>query len=380
MAKEMMHVNLCYIEKSFNYLNLLKMFVKSNINIIAIKCIEDLKSEDLLIISSEYINHEQLVKKLPNIIVWESIFEEFYNYCINRYMSNYDFYYLKYSLKKALKSDVESLVVGSSYARFGVEENLLNSQCVNLALSSQDMYYACLIGRYVINKNRNIKRIFIGTGYYSFYSDLSLTKGSELIRISDVYYPIFGDMHNCRELPKSLNTILCDNEIFNIEQIVDVFCNDLFEKFKGEYFIDIRDRFKMKMKLGEIENCKWFELNDILQEKCALERANSHNKAIIHLGSYKENIKTFNSFVSFCNKRNVAVCMIAFPSTRFYEKYLLKEYKESYMSALNSIDGVAHFIDFNDLHMFDDKDFVDMDHLDKSGAIKISEVINNLNL
>jgi hypothetical protein len=242
------------------------------------------------------------------------------------------------------------------------------------------MYYGCLIGRHVINQNSNIRKVFIGTGYYSLYSDLSLSQGGEIKRVSDVYYPLFGDMHNCRELPQSLNTTLYNNEIFDIEKIVDVFCNQIFEKFKGDYFTDTRNRFDLRMQLRDTGNLKWFELDDALKEECAHERANSHNKSISYIDSYKENIEILNSFISFCNERNVTVYIIAFPSTRYYRKYLLEDYKESYMAALNSINGEVHFIDFNDIDMFDDKDFIDMDHLDKRGAIKISEFINNLNL
>lgn len=373
-------MTLCYIEKSFNHLNLLKKFIKNNVNLKAIKCIEDLKSDDLLIISIEYANYEQLVKELPNILVWEKIYQQFYNYSIDRYMSNYDFYHLKYSLKKALKPDIESIVVGSSYALFGIEEEILNSPCVNLALASQDIYYATLIAQYVINKNKNIKKVFIGTGYYSFYNDLSLTQGGEIMRIADIYYPIFGDMHNCKELPKSQNTILSEDEIFNIEEIVNIFCNDLFEEVKGKYFTDARDRFKLRMVFRGTWDQKWFELDDILQEESAYERAKSHNKAIMYLDSYKENMNILNSFIYFCNKSKVKVYIMAFPSTPFYKKYLLKDYKESYMSALKSINEDIQFIDFNDLDIFNDKDFVDMDHLDKSGAVKISEFINNFKL
>lgn len=373
-------MNLCYIEKSFNHLNLLKKFVKSNVNIMEIKYIEDLKSEDFLIISNEYNDYEELLKKSPNVLLWENIYIDVYNYSINRYMLNYDFYHLKYSLSKALKPEVESIAVGSSYALFGIEESVLNFPCVNLALPSQDIYYACLIGRYVINQNSNIKKIFIGTGYYSFYNDLSLCQESELMRLTDVYYPMFGDKHNCRELPKSQKPNLYENEIFDMRQIFDIFCNKFFEEFKGSYFTDTLNRFQLKTAFRGQWHNRWFELDDVLKEESAQIRTNSHNKAIRYIDSYKENIEILNSFVSFCNERNVIVYLISFPSTQFYQKYLLKEYKESYISALNSIDGEIQFIDFNALDMFDDKDFVDMDHLDKRGAIKVSEFINNLNL
>jgi len=200
------------------------------------------------------------------------------------------------------------------------------------------------------------------------------------MRLTDVYFPMFGDKHNCIELPKSQKTNLYENEIFDMKQIFDIFGNKFFEEFKGNYFIDTRDRFQLKTAFRGSWDNRWFELDDVLKDESAQIRTNSHNKSIKYINSYKENIEILNSFVSFCNKRNVIAYLISFPSTRFYQKYLLKEYKESYISALNSIDGEIQFIDFNDLDMFDDKDFLDMDHLEKSGAIKVSEFINNLNL
>ncbi|WP_160687137.1 hypothetical protein [Clostridium sp. C2-6-12] len=373
-------MNLCYIENNFKHLNLLKEFVKRNINIKGIKCLKELESEDLLVISSEYPNYEQLVKGFPNIIVWENIYQKFYDYSVNKYLTNYDFYHLKYSLKKALKPNIESIVVGSSYALFGVEESIINSPCVNLALASQDLYYGTLIGQHVINNNKNIKNVFIGTGYYYFYNDLSLTQGGEIMRIADVYYPIFRDVHNCKDLPLSQKAILYEEEIFDVERIVDSFCSAFYEERNGRYFIEGRDRFELRMVLRGSWNQKWFELEDNLQEESAFERANSHNKAIKYVDSYKENREILNSFVKFCNERKVNVYLLAFPSTKYYKKYLLKDFQESYLSAVNSIDGELKFIDFNDLDIFDNKDFVDMDHLDKSGATKISDYINNLKL
>lgn len=371
-------MNLCYIEKSIDDLDLLKKFVKSTVNITEIKCIEELKSEDFLIVSNKYNNYEDLAKKIPNIFLWEDICNDVYNYSVNRYKLNYDFYHLKCSLKKALKPEIESIVVGSSYALFGIDESLLSTPCVNLALPSQDIYYACLIGRNTISQNRNIKKIFIGTGYYSFHSDLSRCK-NELIRLTKVYYPILGDKHNCTVLPRSDEPDLYEHEIFDMKQIFDIFYNKFFDEFNGSYFTDSIDRFLLKTAFRGAWNTKWFELDDVLKEESAQIRTIAHNKVIKYIDSYKENIETLNSFVCFCNRRNVIVYLISFPSTIFYQRYLLKEYKESYMLALNSISGQIKFIDFNDLDMFEDKDFVDMDHLDKSGAIKVSEYINNLN-
>lgn len=373
-------MNLCYIEQSFKYLNLLKEFIKDNITLKAIKSVEELKTEDLFVIDKNHSDYEQLIKNSSNILILDDIFYKFYEHSVDIYMENYDYYYLKNSLKKAKQSDNEAIVVGSSYALFGFEESMLDIKCVNLALASQDFYYACLIGKNVIGKNNNIKKIFIGTGYYTFYNDLSLTEGYELTRITNVYYPIFGDVHNCKELPQSETTPMWEDDIFDIEKIVNSFCKNFYEVSNNQYFTPKRSRFNSKVELRPTENLSWFELDDDFQEICAYERAISHNKSIRYLASYKENLNILNSFVSFCNERNVEIYMIAFPSTRFYKKYLLKEFKDSYISALKSINGDIKFIDLNEIDIFTDEDFVDMDHLDVSGAIKVSEYINNLKI
>lgn len=371
-------MNLCYIEHSFKHIEKLEKFVKSSVSITAITSIEELKYGDQLIISNEYPNYQHIVRQLPNTIIWEEKYKEFHYYSTNKYMENYDFYYLKYSLKKALEPATESIAVGSSYARFGIEESLLNGSCVNLALSSQDVYYACLISRYVISNNPGIKKVFLGTSYYYFYSDLSLTQGDDSMRVAEVYYPLLGDKHNCRILPISQKSALLDNEIFDIEQIVDFFCNDLFKNFKGKYFSSIINRFHLRMNLAEAGKRKWSELDVSSQKKSAYERAQLHNKCMKYSDSYNENKDTLQSFVAFCKENKVKVCVIAFPHTRFYKEYLSRDFKESYMSALDAIQGEIQLIDFNDTDLFTDEDFVDMDHLDKSGSIKISNLINEL--
>ncbi|MFL0166534.1 hypothetical protein ACJDTP_15790 [Clostridium sp. WILCCON 0112] len=377
--KGMIIVNLCYIIKSFSQIDLLRKFVKSNINIIGINSISELKDDYLLVISNKDSDFNEVMNKLTNALVWEELYNYFYDYSLDRYMKNYDFYHLKYSLKRALKPDNEAIAVGSSYALFGIEESVLNFPCVNLSLASQDIYYASVIGKYAISQNNNIKKIFIGTGYYSFYNDLSLSQGGELMRLTDVYYPIFKDKHNCKELPGNNSWISFKYEIFDVEQILDFFSNNFFEESGGRYFAGTRDRFKSRIVFGEKKDAKWFELDDSLKEKSAYERADSHNKAIKYIDSYKENINIMNSFVSFCNERNVKVYLLVFPGTKFYKKYLLKEYKESYASALSLISGEIRFIDLDEFCVFDDKDFVDMDHLDEGGAVKVSWIINNLN-
>ena len=70
--------------------------------------------------------------------------------------------------------------------------------------------------------------------------------------------------------------------------------------------------------------------------------------------------------------------MIVMPFTKEYMRYVSKEYKEIITSALSKIPYEVHFIDFNDLNMFEDDEFADPEHLNEKGAHKFSEILNGI--
>ena len=95
----------------------------------------------------------------------------------------------------------------------------------NLALQSQDIYYVYLITREVIKRNSKIEVVTIGCGYYYFYSDLSKIRNtSELRRVYDVYQPIFGDVHNAKEITETV--VERNDSVWNTESILSFFEKD----------------------------------------------------------------------------------------------------------------------------------------------------------
>lgn len=370
-------MNICYLKNKFNYISLLKEFIHENINIYSIDTLFYLKQNDILIINREQLNNIQL-KNISNVLIWEDIFQGFYNYSIEMYIKNYDYYYLKYSLAEAISNTTETIIVGSSYARFGIAENLINKPCVNLSLPSQDIYYSCLIGKYIIDNNSNIKQILIGASYYYFYSDLSSSKGAELSRIKDVYYPLFHEKHNCQQIFSQKQNLI-NHTIFNVEHIVDYICKDLFSNFFNKsYFHDMRDRYKMKQKFDGLENYNWCELTETVKKEFSYHRALVHNKSLKYKNTYLENIKLLDYFLSYCNDKNIEVYILTFPGHHYYNSFLSNKYKNSFVSALESLNGKIHLWDFNDLDIFSDEDFVDTDHFSIKGALKATNIVNQL--
>ena len=69
--------------------------------------------------------------------------------------------------------------------------------------------------------------------------------------------------------------------------------------------------------------------------------------------------------------------IINFPTTRYYNKFLNKKFKDDYYNIINKLkeERDFKFLDLNDYN-FNDEDFVDMDHVSDIGASKITNILN----
>jgi hypothetical protein len=64
----------------------------------------------------------------------------------------------------------------------------MNAESINLSLPSQDIYYSILIAKEIIENNKNIKKCYLGTGYWTFHFDLSKSIKSTVARIDSNHY------------------------------------------------------------------------------------------------------------------------------------------------------------------------------------------------
>ena len=121
---------------------------------------------------------------IEGAIVYEEFLEEMVEYSCNMFTCNWDYFYLNNKVNEA--KNAETLILGSSYARFGIKEEMME-KAVNLSLPSQDLYYAFELLKKVCSEEHSVKNVILGCGYYSLFSDLSRTKNrGELERISTV--------------------------------------------------------------------------------------------------------------------------------------------------------------------------------------------------
>lgn len=376
--KQVYEIKLYFSDK--DKYNLIENAVSSDINLLKDKDEIYSKKGFKILLSNKEIENQANINKYDLVIGYD----KFINDCIGAIGQinevNYDYGYLSNNIIRAQKSDVDGIVVGLSYSRNGVDMKKINGNYINLSLSSQDIYYAYKIAKEIIDSNNNINKCIIGTGYYSFYLDMSKSVNDGIPRIKNVYYPIFKDSHNFSYTDKTSNTTLGDcvdkytKYIFKVDEIEKRLSKLLDYNYQG-YF----DNSKTRKSISLISGIELASINLENKMKLAKERSTLHNKLKKNKTTRDENIKILKKFLEYLISNNVKPILVNFNNTKYYNKFLDKEYIIEFNNIIQDL-KVKYKFEFIDLNKysstFEDQDFVDFDHLSDTGAVKATEIIN----
>ncbi|BCZ48607.1 hypothetical protein psyc5s11_46740 [Clostridium gelidum] len=363
---------------------LIPNIINKNINFICISLdVENVfkkkKHEfDVLILSEEATsqNHD-LTSLFDKIIYYDKYINNTFILVDKLFYNNYDYNYLVNSITKAKNNNTHEIFVGHSYSLNGIDDTKLNENIVNLSLSSQDIYYSIKIAKEIIDYNSTIRKCYIGTGYWTFHFDLSKSKNNEAIGIEKIFYPIFEDSHHYEYV--NTKSIINLNEhvdtlsraIFNIDALYNCLSKLIYDSNKS-YFTSSITRQSLSL-LGD----KNLDLLDA-EEKYLLGkvRAEQHNKLIQYQITKEENKALLSEFLIYLKKRNVQPVIVNFPTSKYYNKFLDKRFKEEYYDIIESLnkESKLEFIDLNN-NLFNDEDFRDFDHMSDLGAYKINNIL-----
>lgn len=350
-------------------------WVNKDVEIRIFEDIDKVQIEDVVIISKEDIVTEE--DFIPfTVIVYEEYFEKIACNIMQENEANFDYYYLKNALAKARELSTDTIITGLSYGLFGIDESILNNE-VNLSLSSQDLYYS-LKGIYdVCQENKNIKNIVLCCGYYYFFIDLSKSENPAMLkRISDVYEPLFHDIHNCLLLPPTKENILYKSRIFDIQHVLDIY--SLGEYQKHYFHPEKRLKKYFATKEWDDKTKDWIQLNESEKEEAGKRRTMRPNKFWKRKNTLIENSIYFRELVHFCTEKNINLLMVVTPATKYYRENLNEKHRECFYDVLNKVEeGVIHLLDLFDDDNYKDEDFNDTDHLSDEGARKMTMRIQN---
>lgn len=290
--------------------------------------------------------------------------------------TNYDMVFLKAMLLKA-KHIMEkgTLITGSSHALGAIEPSFLTNS-VNCSMHSQDIYYDFLCAKDVLEngKTNAFIKCYIILGYYSAYDDLSRSITSRENIIRRLYYPIFYDTHNWidesiefdpwREfgrIPQEMQSVC---ELMAMRMILD----------RGRYYSDLRAR----KALFDFQGRAWHELSCEEREEFGKQRAEGHNKLLVHEATFFENCEIMKDYIHLLHLHGMLPVVVITPFTAVYNKYMDPRGKDAIREMLEGVSEEVHYVDFNESNLFTDEDFMDTDHLNQQGAIKVSCLLDEM--
>lgn len=364
-------------ERVFNQKSI-SMWFRSDIPIKKFTDISEIEEQDILIVCRVDFAEVARYRYQYNIYVYEELVQKIYENIIQEYLYNYDYYYLRNAINACMEQKIDTLITGSSYGLFGIYEPYLKGQ-INMSLQSQDLFYSFEQIESVCSRNENIKNIVLCIGYWHFFWDLSKTRDmGELSRISQTYIPVFQEeygmecIHNAHILPKKFS-VLYTSDIFDFEKILKHYSESEFlsgywnEKFKNRMDLATRN-WKDSMK-------RWIDLSEEEKVEAANIRTRFHNKLSRRQYTVQENERLFCKLVDYTAKRNIRLLIVVPPVTSFYRDRLNAEIQNKFYEILDKIESEIHLLDLTNADVFEDKDFIDTDHLNDIGAQKMTTLV-----
>lgn len=293
---------------------------------------------------------------------------------IQEYLTkNYSYEYLKAMLKCVEYIGCDTIILGSSYGLHGVDTRLLTHQ-VNISMTSQDLEYDNILLQHVndMSVKNPIKRVILLLGEYAMFDRMRHSKMGRTI-IESVYEPILsGNTDGCWDFAEA--SALSSED----KSLVENACFDLICS-KGSFFNDLYTRE---------DNCEdeyrgliWNKVDSEERKKYAKLRASKHNRLIESEECLRENREILNSLAKSCEVNKQELLVVIPPFTREYEEFINPAMKVVLLDELNNMPYPVHYYDLNDSvwdGIFDENDFFDMDHLNDSGAEKLTRIILGL--
>lgn len=287
---------------------------------------------------------------LPLIAGW-AIIEVFYRNVSNNYTIKHDYI-------SAHRKEIEVLLFGDSHCMYGLNPTYFKSNTFNISNVSQTIFFDKLLFDQYISQLPKLKQVV----FCIEYTNLSQADDTQDDVFRKYYYAHFMRLH----VPT-----------------ISRFDPGAFSVAFAQDFSITKSLLKKYIKTGKVNQCDangWG--NDYKREnRVAPELVAKHRAAIQEDGSldFAKNLQRVQQMIDSCKRRNIQVLIVSMPQTKVFEIYLnpdkLKKIVYSCEELARHNPNVSYLNLFAD-HRFTDEDFYDADHLNDSGAVKCSKIVN----
>ncbi len=251
---------------------------------------------------------------------------------------------------------VESLILGSSHAYYGINPEYLSGKAFNLANVSQDLERDYFVFNKYKDNVKNLKTVILVLSDANMLS--TMEKGVESWRIA--YYGIYMGYPQKRLALEITNARMTDKLQASLKGDDMLGCTPL--GFGTAY----KDENKQPITETSI--------NEALERNTILNKVGNIDTTYL-----RQNIKALDEIILLCKQKNAKLIILTAPVVREYGKRMNRSQSALFYKIIHKkIKGNSN-IEFRDYikdPRFSSADFFDCDHLTNLGAKKFSEIIS----
>lgn len=267
-------------------------------------------------------------------------------------------YSYKYKFLTEEGKEIETLILGSSHAVYGIHPDTFSALTFNAAHVSQTLHYDYVILSQVIESLPDLKTLVLPVSYFSFRTSLDHSAESWRIKNYHLYY-------DCEDCDKSWN--------HRLEIVNGTFSANLRRVWN--WLKNNRDEIN-STPLGYGTKHLNKPSKDLPTTAAAAAERHTHESDEL----VEKNQEYLTKIIELSRENGVKIVLLTMPGTSYYRKLLEKNQLEE-MQAICQGWAVSKDVIYLDLlanNSFGDQDFRDGDHLNLQGAVKLSQDLQSV--
>jgi hypothetical protein len=271
------------------------------------------------------------------------------------------------------KEKIEIIILGNSHANYGVDPNAFDKYAYNLANVNQSIYFDKRILLSHLHEFKNLKYVLISADFHSLYFS------SQGIRDVWSYYDTGVRYKNKNYLLEDISPTLFG---YTPKIILSLFKREIINHLSSENIVvDFPVQKGVNLKDTIQNGFIGFEGKDLdaFNENKFQGRANIFNQKYENSKEKLEIEEDLNGLLQILINRDIVPVLFTTPTFVEYNKYLNPNFEN-----LNELDfdriSRKHNIpywNFMNSKLFKPEDFYNGDHLNKKGAFKFGEILND---
>ncbi|MDD2475331.1 MAG: hypothetical protein PHI32_05410 [Dysgonamonadaceae bacterium] len=270
-------------------------------------------------------------------------------------------YKLKKNYLDSNSNNIETLVLGSSHAYYGISPKYLSPKSFNAGYVSQSIDFDYEIINKYRDNFKNLKTVVLPISYFTFFTTLETNMESWRIKNYVIYYDINKPHHL-----SDYSELLSNDFKINVFRLGGYYIKRKIHVYSDEFGWGTDHNSKNAVSLIETgESAALRNTFDVRLE--ATKR------------TFEENVKLLYSIAEWCKINKIKLILLTPPAYQTYIDNLDDHQLSMTVKTANAVaskyENCQYYNLIND-SSFTAIDFYDADHLSENGAKKLSDIIS----